>query len=99
MVEKGRQKGLECNNCIRNGDLKELIVEDLAPTQTKEETTSGLLTGAVGSPAALGYSLPVNGRNGDTPTVYLARVVLRRKQYGIFAESKNCRATETAIVR
>jgi hypothetical protein len=46
------------------------IVEESAPTQTEEEATRGLRAGAVGAPAILGYSVPVNGRNGDTPIGY-----------------------------
>lgn len=68
-------------------------MEDLVSTQTIEETTSGLLAGAVVSPAALGYSLPINGSNDDTPMVFLARATLRKKQYGTFAETKNRGAT------
>jgi hypothetical protein len=42
-------------------------VEDPVTTQTEEGTITGLRAGAVGAPATPGCSLPVNGRNGDTP--------------------------------
>jgi hypothetical protein len=45
-------------------------VEDLAPIQMEEETASGLRSDTVGALDAPRYSLPVNGRNGDTPIGY-----------------------------
>jgi hypothetical protein len=60
----------------------------LGPTQTKEETTNGLPAGAVWALATSGYSVPVNGRNSDTPIDYSGRASLRREQYGTSAESQ-----------
>jgi hypothetical protein len=40
------------------------IVEDLATTQTGKETTSGSCD-SIGAEATTGYSLPINGWNGD----------------------------------
>jgi hypothetical protein len=65
-------------------------VEDSAPTQTEEETTSDLHAGAVGVPATVGYSLPVSGRNSDTPIGYMegaALTVGRRVFCGVRAEA------------
>jgi hypothetical protein len=66
-------------------------VED-SPTQTQEETTSGLHTDTVG------------GTNhfrvfNDTLIGYCGQAALRKDQCGIFAQSKNCGAKETAIAR
>jgi hypothetical protein len=41
------------------------MVEESAPTQMGEGPISGLSAGAVGGPATLGSSLPVNGMNGN----------------------------------
>jgi hypothetical protein len=58
--------------------------------------TSGL---RVEAPVTCGYSLPVNGRNGDTLIGCLGQAALRRDQCDIFAQSKIFEARETAIGR
>jgi hypothetical protein len=73
-------------------------VEDSVCNQT-EETTGSLCASAVGALATLRYSLPINRRNSDTPMDYLGRPALRRKQCGIYAQSKNCGARWIAFAR
>jgi hypothetical protein len=41
--------------------------------------------------------IPRKGRNGDTPIGYSGQASLRREQCGIFAQSENCGARETAV--
>jgi hypothetical protein len=54
------------------------IVEGLAPSETKEETTSGLRADAVEVPATPGCFVRLNGRNGDTSISYSGREAVRR---------------------
>jgi hypothetical protein len=66
-------------------------VED-SPTQTREETTSGLCADTVGETS---HFCVFN----DTLIGYSGQTALRRDQCGIFAQSKNCGAKETATAR
>jgi hypothetical protein len=74
------------------------MVEESAPTQTDEETAHSLKANAVRALATPGYSFPVNGRNVDTHGLLRASS-LKEEQCDIFAQSKNCGARETAVVK
>jgi hypothetical protein len=75
------------------------IVEEFATIQMEEETAHSWRVAAVGAPASPGYSPSVNWRNGDIQIGYLGQAALWREQCGIFAQSKNCGARETATAR
>jgi hypothetical protein len=85
-----RVGGCEASSEVFHGTAESewlCIVEESAPTQTEEETTNGLRGGAVGAPTTPGNSLPVNGRNGDTPIEYSGRAALRMEECDMRTDS------------